>query len=452
MSYLSKNFNRIRKGSPPMRGIFPALKPMLQRARALLRAEEDKGLQSLVAGKIDDIRYFDVAGMERTVAMIACGRSGAELVASFLDGHDEVIMLPTLQGDRIYQFFERYASLTLHDKLIAYPIFSADLICSDFFQGAFPVRSADYYAAVKAVFEVHGKSPPGFLDSRRMFFILLHVVYCVALGRRPTSRRPLILYPQHGWNNLLAKCLVEDFPQARFIHTVRDPITNCSRFFDYRFNMKDLYRQPALIPAYVIWNLSQRDVPHRGMEARTLAIRFEDLHLHPEKTMRALADWLGLPYRPSLLQSTINGVPWVVQRGAVSWSGARPDQAMRDSSNISFTDQRLLFALLNENFAVWSYPCPNIFKHALVRVVTCALILIIPMKMEIIAASGLFRKLPSLRKGGLPYAIKGCMHIVLCRVLIMSIVAVNLYRRLAFGRRTARLPVIKASKMANTVG
>ena len=434
-----------------MRGIFPAEDSLLQRARALLRAEEATGLQGLVPGKIEAISQFDITGMERVVAIIACGRSGAELVASFFDGHDDVLMLPTLQGDRVYQYFERYKSLTLHDKLIAYPVFSADLIYSDFFQGAFPVGSADYYAAVKAVFDVYGNSPPGFLNSRRAFFQLLHVVHCVAMGRHPASRHPLILYPQHSWNNQLAKCLVEDFPQARFIHTVRDPITNCGRFFDYRFKMKDLYRQPALIPAYVIWNLSQRDVPHRGMEQRTLAIRFEDLHLHPEQTMRALANWLGLPFRASMLQSTVNGVPWVVQRGTTSWSGARPEQAIRDSGNISFTDEGVLFALLNENFVAWDYPCPKIFKHALVRVLACALILIIPMKMEIISAHGFIMKFPSWRNRSLHYAIKGLMHILLCRFAIMSIVVVNLCRRLAFGRRTTRLSVIKASETAISV-
>jgi hypothetical protein len=445
MDYLSKTFDRIRNGSPPMRGMFPPQDLMLQRARALLQAEEDKGLQVLLPGKIEDIRRFDVTGMERAVAIIACGRSGAELVASFLDGHDDVITLPTLQGDRIYQFFERYESLSLHDKLIAYPVFSSDSIHSDFFEGAFPISAAGYYAAVKALFEVHGNSAPAFLESRRAFFQILHVVYSVALGRRPASPHPLMVYPQHGWNDELARRLVEDFPQARFIHTVRDPITNCGRFFDYRINMKDLYREPALIPAYVMWNLSQRDVPHRGMESRTFAVRFEDLHLQPEKTMRAVANCLGLAYRASLLESTFNGVPWMVQRGTNSWSGARPEQAVRDSRNVSYTDRGLLFALLYEGFVTWNYPCPKILKHALVRVLICALVLIIPMKMEMIAAHRFIQKIPSRRGGGLRYAIRGSIQILICRFSIMSIVIVNLLRRLAFRRGATRLSVIRVS-------
>jgi hypothetical protein len=437
-AYLAKNFYRLWKGSPPMRGIFPAQESMLQNARALLRAEEAKDLQPLVARKTEEIRHFDVTGMERAVAIITSGRTGSELIGSYLDSHDDVIMLPTFLGDRIYQFFEHYRSLSLHDKLIAYPVLSADFIFSDFFKGQFPITAANYYASVKALFEVYGNWPLEFLESRRAFFQFLHVVYCVALGRRPASPHPLIVYAQHAWNNQLARRFVEDFPQARFIHMVRDPITNCSRTFDSRFiNARGTER--FIHSLSVIWNLSKRDIPHRGMESRTRAIRFEDLHSHLEKTMRAVAKWLDLPYRSSLLESTFNGVPLVVMRGTTSWSGSRPEQATRDARNISFIDHGRLFALLNEDFVAWNYPRPNVFKFAMVRILTCMLVLLIPMKIEIIAACTLIKELSSLRSRGLRYAVNGLVRILICRVAIMSLVAVELCRRLAFGKNVLEL-------------
>src|SRR6185437_13874002 len=187
--------------------------------------------------------------------------------------------------------------------------------------------------------------------------------YHLALGRRPLSSRPLIVYAQHSWNDQLAKQFVEDFPQAQFIHTVRDPITTCGRIFD-----RWLTGRGFSSPRYVISHLIRADIPHTGMESRTRAIRFEDLHLDLERTMRAVADWLDLPYRSSMLDSTFNGVTWVVERGTMSWSGINPMQAVRDAKNISFTDSGLLFAVFNEDFVTWDYPCPNIYKHAVVRV------------------------------------------------------------------------------------
>jgi len=126
-----------------MRGPFPAQEPLRRYAHAIFRAEKAKGFQSLVASKTEDIRYFDIAAIERAVAICGLGRSGQLLLASYLDGHDDVITLPTLRADRIYQFFERYWSLSLHDKLIVYPVFAKLDFFSDFFQGDFPIAAAD---------------------------------------------------------------------------------------------------------------------------------------------------------------------------------------------------------------------------------------------------------------------------------------------------------------------
>jgi hypothetical protein len=414
-----------------------AQEPLLQRAHAFFRAEETKDSQSLAASKIEDIRHFDVAGMQRVLAICRWGSSGSLLLASYLDGHDDVIMLPGNLSQGIYPFFERYQSLSLRDKLIAYPFVSIDGYDHGklFFQHEHElgIPAADYYAAVNALFEVYGHRPRESLESRRAFFQFLHIVYCVALGRRPTSPHPLIVYAQALANDQLARYLVEDFPGARFIHTVRDPITNCGRIFEH-----DLQPHGFLAPVYVIARLSFWDKPHSGMESRTRAIRFEDLHLRLEETMGAVAAWLGLPYRSSLLESTFNGLRyvWRPRTGTAGWSGARPQQAVRDSRNLFFTDRCLLFAMLYEDFVAWNYPCPRIFRHAWVRVLTCVLVLPIPMKIELITARTALKSLPSR---GFGYTIKGLVRVCIGRVVIMSLLAVELYRRLAFGKQVLEL-------------
>jgi hypothetical protein len=355
------------------------------------------------------------------------------LLASYLDGHDDVIMLPLILSHAIYPFFDRYRTLSLRDKLITYPFCAFEQVdnCRFFFQGEHRISPADYYAAVNALFDVCGKWPLEILESRRTFFQFIHVVYCVALGRRLASPRPLIVYAQHSVSDRLATWLVEDFPQANFIHTVRDPITNCGRLFDFYLTFRGFF--PAV---YVIAHLTSADMPNPGMESRTLTIRFEDLHSHLEETMNAVAGWLGLPYQSSLLDSTFNGVPYVTQRGATIWSGVRPLQAIRDSGNISFSDRCLLFAVLYDDFAAWKYPCPKIFKYALIRVLTFMLVLLVPMKMEIIGARAILKSPPST---GFRSAIKGGMRICIVRVAIMSLLAVELYRRLVFGKQILEL-------------
>jgi hypothetical protein len=270
----------------------------------------------------------------------------------------------------------------------------------------------------------------------------------------------------------MARHLVEDFPQAKFIHTVRDPITLCDRLFDSwladdervpsRRTLPDspdskgtrgLAKNPFLILAawqaaalqqlvdllpherFGILCLINRDRPHFGMGSRTLAIRFEDLHCDTAETMRDLADWLGLSYQQTLLDSTFNGIPYVVMRDGKAWSGRRLEQAQRNPRNISFKDRALLFALFYENFVAWNYPCPKRFRNPIVRCSVVVLLFLVPMKMELLVAGAIFKRsiLPSVRHGRISIVIKSLLRIVLYRLAVIWLLVPECFRRCTYG-------------------
>jgi hypothetical protein len=410
----------------------PAADRLLERAHAFFSAARAGAPDPLTARRLSDIRHFDLAGMQRVVALCAWGSSGSLLLASYLDGHDDVIMLPAYCGCALYAFFDNYRSLSLRDKLLIYP-FLDDGHFDFFFRGEHSVSGAEYFAAVNAACELYGDSPAEFLESRRVFVRLLHIVHCVALGRLPAGPRPLIVYAQHVPNEAVARYLAEDFAEVRFIHTVRDPITNCSRLFEQSFKVSG-----SRAAGNVITVLTTQDAPHLNMESRTLTVRFEDMHLRVGETMSTVVDWLGLPYRPSLLESTWSGRPWVVSRGTTTWSGAQPAQAVRDCRNVSLTDRCLLCAVLYEDFAAWNYPCPEIFRHAPVRILTCLLLLLIPMRIEIILARQALSS-RDMREVG-----RGLVRFCIGRGQIMLLLAVDLCRRLAFRIRVLPRPSVRA--------
>jgi hypothetical protein len=422
---------------------------ILLNAKALFRAEQSRDLRSLIADKIDDLRHYDVQAMERVAAILCWGRSGSVLLASHLDGHDDVIMLPALRSDGIYRFFELYRSLSLYQKLIAYAAFtelydpqSEQAGCGrSFFDGAFAISSAHYYAATQAICEEYSKWPSEVLTSRRTFFLMVHIAYTLALGRRPASSHPIIVCAQHEWSNVRAKQFVEDFPQAKFIHTVRDPISSFDRTFAWYFDADLLpSRQPlgcqsqavahGVLPARRIstiapWTtiraLIDADLPHSGMESQTRAIRFEDLHCNTAATMLDLSDWLGIPCQATLLESTFNGIPYVVTRDGKTWSGRRPEKAQRYLQNTSLKDRALLFALFHENFLAWNYPCPKIFDSPTVRFLVLVLFPLLPMKTEIIVARAILKRvLPlALRRGDVAILMNSLLRIVFCRLAII---------------------------------
>jgi hypothetical protein len=442
---------------------------LLLTANALFRAEQSVDLRRVIAGKIKDLEHYDVQAMDSAVAIGFWGRSGSILMSSHLDGHDDVLMLPGTQSDEIYRFSSLYASLPLHEKLLAYPAFTRLYdhtsdgagVGGSFFDGPFAISSTQYYAAVRAIGEVYGQWPPEFLMSRRALFLFVHIAYNLARGRRPASSHPLIVCALHWYNDKRAREFVEDFPQAKFIHTIRDPITSFDRFFDWLFDAEllqpiDALREKRatvvrlLQPARYISDVAAlrvvrahivADQPYSGMESRTRGIRFEDLHGDTAQTMRYLADWLGLPYQPTLLDSTFNGIPYVVTRDGKTWSGARREKSQRSSRNLSPKDQALLFALFYENFLAWKYPCPRVFGNPIVRWLVLFTFPLVPMRMEVIVARAVFRRrvLPSLRSGNMAVLMSVLLRMLLSRLAICVFITREACRRLIY--RKTLLPI-----------
>jgi hypothetical protein len=405
---------------------------ILQRSNTMFRGEQSQDLRGVVAEKIQDLRHYDVLAMETVVAIMNWGRSGSLLLSSYLDGHADVMMLPEIWGQKLYDFFDHCSSLSLRDKLIGYAAFEPR--GPRFFDGAFAISPTQYYAAIQALLEFYAEWPSEFMESRRCFFLFVHIAYNLALGRRPAAgSHPLIVHALHDWDNVGARYLVEDFPQAKFVHTVRDPISSCNGMFQYLFGglADPLPRTYIKAPYSALSCLTDKDRPHFGMESRTRTIRFEDLHRDTAETMRKLADWLGLSYQPTLLDSTFNGIQWVVKRDGKTWSGPRSEQIQRHSENLSRKDRALLFALFHENFMEWNYPCPKIFRYLIVRCIVFVSLILVPMKMEVIAARATFKRkiLPAARRWDIWQAIRCLLGIAFCRLKIIGLLTPAFYRR-----------------------
>ena len=392
----------------------------------------------LVPRKIQDLRHYDVLGMDEVVAVSAWGRSASLLLVSFLDGHDDIVMLPGLHSEKILEFFERNSQLSLRDRLLAYPRYCEER-GRPFHYGDFIIPETDYRAAIDALLAVYGDRSPALLAARRTFFQFVYVAYGLARGRRPSNPRPLMVFVQHNWEEAVARALMEDFPKARFIHTVRHPVACFRSSFErnlYLGTADGQLPQPAYLkPVLAITaQLTKQDRPHPGTAERTRAIRFEDLHLYPHETMRSTAAWLQLPWRPSLDASTFNGVPYLMERGATDWVGSQPEQVRNPVRNVTRRDQALLFALFYENFVAWDLPCPLIFHYGWFRRLIGMALWVVPLSMELVAARVILRAqvLPALRSGAFGFAARSALRPLSCHVAVARLVAAELQRRVGW--------------------
>jgi Transposase IS66 family/Sulfotransferase family len=392
----------------------------------------------LVPRKIQDLRYYDALGMDDVVAVSAWGRSASLLLASFLDGHDDIVMLPGLHSEQILEFFERNSHLSLRDRLLAYPRY-----CEEhgrpFHYGDFIIFETDYRAAVDALLAVYGDRSPALLAARRTFFQFVYVAYGLARGRRPAKPRPLMVFVQHNWEEAVARRLIQDFPKARFIHTVRHPVACFKSSFErnlYLGTADGQLPQPAYLKPVtdIIAQLTKQDRPHPGTADRTRAIRFEDMHLYPHETMRSIVAWLQLPWRPSLDASTFNGVPYLIERGATDWVGSRPEQVRNPMRNVARRDQALLFALFYEDFVAWDLPCPMVVRKGWLRRLIGMALWVMPLSMELKAAREILRVqvLPALRSGAFTFAARSALRPLSCHVAVARLVSAELRQRVGW--------------------
>ncbi len=416
-----------------------------------LYADQQDAIPELIDKKLQIAQCYDVPGMERAVSVCFWGRSGSFLLLSYLDSHEDAIVLPMNVSQSLNPFFSEFASLSVWEKLIAYPAYSESKLHSEgaFLRGQYSISAPDYYAAVHSLFLIYGDRPGSWLNSRKCFFQLLYAAYAIANGRHPATPRPLIVHSQHWVDDKLASCFIEDFPAGRFVHTIRDPISGLDSWFE---RVQEFYSSGTNFRPYIatehmnsvvftLTTLLRTDRSHLGMEERTRAVRFEDMHLATEATMRRLAEWLELSYHPWLLSSTFNGIPYVNENRGATWVGANPSKTERRSKNLNVLDRAMFFALLQENFLSWNYPSPVAFRRKRIRFCIIALLLLVPLKIEMLNARTVLSRLalPALRECRFAFAGAVLWFLIHRRLRVIWLIATEAKSRLGGKRNVLRV-------------
>lgn len=103
-----------------------------------------------------------------------------------------------------------------------------------------------------------------------------------------------------------ARELARWFPKARFVHVLRNPyaVVNAETRDTtvHRSRRHRIYRPLAKSLYFLERNRRHLD--------RYRVVRYEDVVLETEAATRELADFLELPWKPSMLRPTIGGRPW----------------------------------------------------------------------------------------------------------------------------------------------
>ena len=182
------------------------------------------------------VDLVDPGSLQDIVSIQCYGRSGSIFLASLLDSHPQVLMLPGVQLSAFYKFWRTHGELPAIQAL------------------------GTFLATFRAIYQVHqpnnvpifGEKPFGdrpspvdaqiFTDtmlrlivrevddvqtmpvSRKYFFQALHAAYAIALGREVRWDKAVIVYSLHEPLAEHATPFANDFPNARYLHAVREPV------------------------------------------------------------------------------------------------------------------------------------------------------------------------------------------------------------------------------------
>ena len=98
-----------------------------------------------------------------------------------------------------------------------------------------------------------------------------------------------------------------------------------------------------------------------GWEHCTKAVRLEDLHKYPKKTLTKIIDWVDIPWDDSLYQSTFLGIEWYFSNKAIHRKPFNTEIISRSRYSHLFTplENHLLSMSVYELYKKWKYDLPN---------------------------------------------------------------------------------------------
>ena len=298
------------------------------------------------------------------VCLTCYGRSGSVLLQGLFDNHPQVISVPSHAMMEIEKFMQNKAFTdttdipTLIDRFIrTFPYLFRETdqsrplrIVASMVTIGVPVKKF-----TQALNDILTSLSPRHTEPA-IFFRAVHYAYDLALGR-DIRKTKIIVWQRHSpfLNDNYKIWLIENIGNMRFLVPVRQPEVTLSSHFDYKNYAKDL---PSTLKetSDLILQLTAAGRVHSQLDSISRAVKFEHVHGNTERVTKAMADWIGIDWNPTMLEPTVDGKEQLFPKDETVVRGVNKSiEKKQRAPHFSFFD-RLVFQAINRSaYRNWGY-------------------------------------------------------------------------------------------------
>lgn len=336
--------------------------------------------------------------IKNVVSIVTYGRAGSGLLSSLFDGHNSVLSFPDCYLKSFYKFWEKYKNQA-QNKIIKkfiyyYSIYFDPSSKANFLRlehngslinkkllalgktNGFMKLGKNKNVAAKINKNVFLKNLNKILKhqncSRKNFLLAVHLAYTKIYN--PDIKPPFTLvYSLHSPDTNDLKLFKDDFPKAKFIQMIREPVSS----FTSAVNscIKSEYFKKSVLNYYTKFFIKK----YTPLSKKNFIIKLENLHSSPKKIMKKTCRYIGLKYSSSLIKSTFFKKLWFNELNSSQLNGFNKKFIKKRINFFSKFDIERLEVLFNHNTRYFNYKTT---RKSLIRKIYLFILIVLPFKYE----------------------------------------------------------------------
>jgi protein-tyrosine sulfotransferase len=257
--------------------------------------------------------------MDRPIFILGAHKSGTSLLRSLFDSHPALFAVPI--ESHFFQNLEYWIDYPFLERIQPRQISTAQLVTN--------LKAAIAYSNTEENPQGDGISKGIFDQSRFDTHLETHLQPITNLYENLALCFEIylkaIFYSIHGTDIAAKKRFLEKsveaaelalelqqlFPDALFIHILRNPYANLVSMRKFRMHNKKTTAFPWLGLDYrSLYNSLFFLYKNKRLISNYLVVKYEDLIMTPQTTLQSICEFVDLEFSKSLLQPTYLGQPW----------------------------------------------------------------------------------------------------------------------------------------------